>query len=264
MKIWIISDLHLGRHEDDIDLDIPAADVCVCAGDLYQPLLGSLRLLGTRVSARMPVVFVAGNHEFYGDGYDRGRALAHSNPVPMVHFLDDNSTVIDGVRFVGATLWTDYALYAGDLSRKAADVEVANSMETAGRLINDHNRIRVGGDGAARYWSPSDARRVHQRSRAFIEAELARPFEGPTVVVTHHAPHPGSIAREYRESVLNPAFASDLSDVIENGRPELWVHGHVHTACDYRVGDTRVIGNPRGYRHEYSGWDPHLVIEVGS
>ncbi|BDA85424.1 phosphatase [Aureimonas sp. SA4125] len=264
MKIWIISDLHLGRHEDDIDLDIPDADVCVCAGDVYQPLLGSLRLLGTRVARRMPVVFVAGNHEFYGDEFVRARALAKATPVPGVHLLDDDTVTIDGVRFVGATLWTDYALYAGGLSAKAADVEIANAMEVAGRLINDHSRIRVGSDGAARWWTPSDARRVHQRSRAYIEGELALPFDGATVVVTHHAPHAGSIAPQYRESVLNPAFASDLSSTIETGRPALWVHGHVHSACDYRVGDTRVICNPCGYRHEYSGWDPRLVVEVGT
>ena len=194
MKIWTLSDLHLGRHDEDIDLDIPDADACVVAGDLYQPLLGSLRMLGTRVAKRMPVVFVAGNHEFYGDSYTRGRSLAHSDPVPGVHFLDDAVVVIDGVRFVGATLWTDYALYAGGLSPKGADIEIASAMETAGRLIRDHSRIRVGGDGAAHWWTPSDARRVHQRSKAFIEFALAQPFDGPTVVVTHHAPHAGSVA----------------------------------------------------------------------
>lgn len=260
MRIWILSDLHIGA--GSMDLRIPDADLCICAGDVTDPVLGSLRLLGTRVARRMPVVFVAGNHEFYGDEFVRGRALAKADPVPGVHFLDDDTVVIDGVRFVGATLWTDYALYAGGLSPRGADIEVANSMELAGRLINDHSRILVGEQGAARLWTPSDGRRVHQRSRAFIEAELAQPFDGPTVVVTHHAPHPGAIAPQYRESVLNPAFASDLSDVIESGRPNLWVHGHVHTACDYRVSATRVVCNPAGYRHEHSGWDPRLVVEV--
>ena len=261
MRIWILSDLHIGA--DGMELEIPEADVCVCAGDVTDPVLGSMRWLSQCIGYHMPVIFVAGNHEFYGDSVAHGRAMAHAHPVDGVHLLDDSSVVLDGVRFVGATLWTDYALYAAGKVDREADLEIGHSMDIAERLLADHYAVRVGdGGGLVRRWTPNDARAMHQRSRTYIEEALATLFEGPTVVVTHHAPHPRSVSPEYHESLLNPAFVSDLTPVIETGRPDLWVHGHVHSSHDYRVSDTRVVCNPGGYSHERSDWDPGLVVEL--
>ena len=105
---------------------------------------------------------------------------------------------------------------------------------------------------------------LHKRSRAFIEAELAKPFEGATVVVTHHAPHPRSMHSHYGSDLLSAAYVSDLTAVIEAGQPNLWVHGHVHENFDYRVGATRVVCNPHGYGVENQKFDPGLVIEAES
>lgn len=111
---------------------------------------------------------------------------------------------------------------------------------------------------------PEEACSLHLSSCRFIEGVLARPHDGPTVVVSHHAPHPGSVAQRYRGDPLTPAFVSDLSDLMARGRPDLWVHGHTHTSFDYRVGPTRVVCNPRGFPGENDVFDPGLVVEVGS
>src|SRR5690606_38305588 len=88
------------------------------------------------------------------------------------------------------------------------------------------------------------------------------PFDGRTVVVTHHGPHPGSVHTRYENAAVNGAFVSDLSSLIKAGRPDLWVHGHVHDTFDYRVGSTRVVANPKGYRNENPLFDPAMVIDV--
>jgi Icc-related predicted phosphoesterase len=100
------------------------------------------------------------------------------------------------------------------------------------------------------------------KSRAFIEATLRDGYEGPTVVVSHHAPSPASIDRQYMGSPMNPAFASDLSDMIWECQPAMWIHGHMHHNSAYSLGETQVICNPRGYGDENPGFDPGMVISV--
>ena len=116
-------------------------------------------------------------------------------------------------------------------------------------------------------FTPAHAREIHLRSRAFIEATLGAPHDGPTVVVTHHAPHPNSVHPRFVGNDASPGFVSDLSDLIARHGPELWVHGHTHDGCDYVVGGTRVVCNPKGYgprsaggRIENAAFDPQLVV----
>jgi Icc-related predicted phosphoesterase len=91
---------------------------------------------------------------------------------------------------------------------------------------------------------------------------MATPFRGPTVVITHHAPHPNSVNSRFVGDPLNPAFVSDLGDLIARHQPDLWLHGHTHCSGDYRLGRTRVICNPAGYGRENPAFDPTLVVEV--
>ena len=102
---------------------------------------------------------------------------------------------------------------------------------------------------------------MHQASRTFIETALQADAI-PTVVVTHHLPHALSIPERYKGDLLNAAYASDLTDTIRLGPPTLWVHGHAHECCGYRVCGTRVICNPRGYGNENKAFDPALVVDI--
>lgn len=110
---------------------------------------------------------------------------------------------------------------------------------------------------------PFHAYRLHQDSKAFLERQLgANP--PPTVVVSHHLPHPRSLPERFNGDLLNAAYASDLSDVIKVGAPALWVHGHTHDSCAYVIHHTRVISKPRGYGDENSVFDAQLVVHFGS
>lgn len=260
MKLWLFSDLHLEfeRHLPPLG-PIPDADVCVVPGDILQGCANSIHWLAKEVSPRMPVVFVAGNHEFYGDsiveGFEWGRTAAAEFP-GRVHFLENDSVVIGGVRFLGCTLWTDYAVEGSDPE------DVAFAMAVAEAQLNDHRQVAWRRLPAYEGFPPKRALDLHRRSRGYLDGQLAWPHDGPTVVVTHHAPHRGSIHARWKGSTLNACFASDLSELIEERKPDLWVHGHMHDSADYVVAGTRIVCNPKGYRSENARFDPRLILEV--
>lgn len=257
-KLWILSDLHLEFAELPWPVLAPDADICVVAGDVMPDCAKAIRWLGENVAPHMPAVFVAGNHEFYGDWLDDGirRGSDEAALWPEVHFLENEFAVVRGVRFVGATLWTDFAFGAGT----AADI--AWNERAAEGLLPDCKAILGRRKGAEKLLSAPQIADIHAYSRMFIEEVLAHRFEGPSVVVSHHAPHPGSVSEQFRGSGLNSAFVSDLSDLIERYEPSLWVHGHMHETFDYQVGETRVVCSPRGCGTENPAWTPMLVVEV--
>lgn len=164
---------------------------------------------------------------------------------------------IGNVRFIGATLWTDYALNGdGRFAKMTAQAD-----------LNDHRLIRFSEGGKSTRLTPSHAEMLHRRDLAFIVDRLKEPHAGPTVVVTHHAPHPGSVADRYAGQALTAAFASDQSEVILTHQPELWIHGHDHGSHDYMVGRTRILANQAGYptnfgERENSDFNPSLVVQV--
>lgn len=253
MKIWIFSDLHLEFGEPRVPLYPPeGVDVCVMAGDLLPNPVQGIKWLARNVP--VPSVYVAGNHEFYGGALMelRAEARAVAEKFPDVHFLDDDLTVIGGVRFVGSTLWTDFRLMG----------QQHLAMSHASLAMNDFRLIDLRKSPGWQPFRPQDSLSLHEQSVSFIEGALKIPFDGPTVVVTHHCPHPRSVHKKYEGDLLNAAFASDLGHVIELGRPTLWVHGHTHSSFDYVEGGTRVICNPRGYVDENREFNPDLVVEV--
>lgn len=247
MKLWLMSDLHLDAHPFDLRLPSPTPGVLVVAGDVSTPLSAGIRWL--RKSTDLPIVMVAGNADFYGTRIADEKALARQLAEEVgIALLEEDVAIINGVRFLGATLWTDYML----------DGDHSGSLKAAVVGMADHRQI-----GAAYgVFGPEDAEAAHRRARAWLDGMLGQAFEGPTVVVTHHAPTPRSIGPRFVGDPLNPAFASDLSNLILRHQPALWVHGHVHERCDYLVGSTRVVCNPRGYSSEPTGFDPGLVINL--
>lgn len=262
-RLWTFSDIHQEWNDNAWD---PAAhapadgfDVAVVAGDVHVPLTRALAWLGERLPG-VPVVYVPGNHDFWWDRgedrytiYDqleRGRDLADALGI---HLLLDEAVVIGGTRYAGGTAWTDYRLGSRSLTHAFRTAEGRDGMV-------DYRRIRTGTRSRNRI-EPREILAMHRATRAFIEAELARLHDGPTVVVTHHAPHPASLQDPHAD--LAWCYASDLTDLILDRGPDLWVHGHVHRAADYRVGRTRVVCNPRGHADEHSGFDPGMVCTLG-
>lgn len=259
MRIFIASDIHLEFESFDLSENLQF-DVAVFAGDIWKPMSSAIRWLAVQRKGPLqgkPVIFVPGNHEFYGSelisNRKEGRELADQ---AGIHLLDPGTVTIDGVRFVGATLWTNFDLYGRSIA----------SRRVAARGMNDYRRIKIDKNGKIRHLTPDDVLALHRHDRAFIEANLAQPFNGRTVVVTHMAPHPDSIPPEFRGDPLAPAFASNLAGMIKTYRPDVWIHGHDHRQHDYVVGDTRIVANPAGYPltngRENKLFQPSFVIEV--
>lgn len=255
-----MSDLHIELAPFELPDDLPEFDVAIFAGDVWEPIKHVIHWISlnqvTKLKAK-PAILVPGNHEFYGHEIHLSRQHGQQAAKDLgVHLLDPGSVIIGGTRFIGATLWTDFGLLGTP--------EVSKDRARAG--MNDYRAIDIAEGQRWDHLNPDHTLGLHQRDRAFIESELAKPFDGPTVVITHHGPHPNSVPENYRGDSLSPAFCSDLSKLIEEYQPDVWIHGHDHHHHDYHVGRTRILANPAGYDRngvrDNPLWDPRFVFEV--
>ena len=261
MKIQIASDLHLEFLEERFPacrvVEPTDADVLVIAGDIHR----NTRAIAAFADWPVPVVYVHGNHEAYHEQYfDLVENMRAASCGSNVHYLERDEYILEGVRFLGCCLWTDYRLYPGN---------PLHAMQEAEQTLNDHRIIRT----PQGCFTAQDALQIHQQSRDWLATKLDAAHDGPTVVVTHHGPHPNSIHPRYAGTLLNAAFVSDLTPLI--AKADLWIHGHVHDSFDYAISGTRVIANPRGYavnrrtaqspaqlEWESGGFDARLVVRV--
>lgn len=257
MKIWVLSDLHLEFGVPFVQQAPPDADVLVCAGDLLtRGIVPSIEWLARHIDPSLPVVFVAGNHEFYGGALQEGlrEAREATSRYPNLHFLENDAVDISGVRFIGGTLWTDFRL-SGD------DPQFAMTAAQSG--MNDFRKIKFSKVPFQKF-KPIHAYRRHMETRAFLASALTIAGDRKTVVVTHHAPSCRSISPDFRNDPLSACYASDLEALIAETQPALWVHGHVHHRNDYLLGTCRVVSNPKGYPGEGSGFDAAFIAEIGA
>jgi predicted phosphodiesterase len=235
MKIAYASDLHLEIWRDRGEVIVPSdADVVVLAGDVSCSAYSEYQIKTLVVTRDLPVVYVEGNHEHYRERLQLGTRV-EDMAKSRISLLERSSVVISGVRFLGCTLWTDY--FGGN---PIVMLDAANGL-------NDHRLISYG----SRKFTPEDALAIHRESVAWLESELSKPFDGKTVVVTHHAPSLRSVSEKFRGDRLNGCFVSDLDWLVEKSGAALWIHGHTHDPYDYVIGDTRVVCNPRGYPLEH-------------
>ncbi|MEO8180067.1 MAG: metallophosphoesterase [Deltaproteobacteria bacterium] len=239
MRVLIASDLHFEFHADSgtalLD-SLPEADVLVCPGDLsIAPLLGDA--LGKLLERYAHVVFVAGNHEFYRSSLLQVRQALRrvAECIDGFHYLEQSECTIEGRRFLGATLW---------FPRKFG-IELLQPLASDFRLISD---------------AVPGIYEEHQRAVSYLDATVNR----DTIVVTHHLPHARSLPPSLLHSPLNRFLLSDLTQLIADKQPALWVHGHAHTSSDYHLGHTRTLCNPFGYsgRSENPGFRRDCLIDL--
>lgn len=259
MRCLILSDLHLEIWRDQspaFDAAACQADVVVLAGDIHT---GPTAVeWAARQFPRIPVVYVHGNHEGYGYALEAmWREIDEAcQQCSNIHFLNCGEFRYGQVRFLGATLWTDFDLFGRD-KRMAA-------MWDANEVMNDYRRIRLEAQDNRRLRA-DDTALLHREHKAWLQQQLDQPFDGKTVVVTHMAPSMVSVPDRYRDHLVSAAYASRLEDMAMAA--DVWVHGHTHDSFDYRIGPCRVVCNPRGYT-TYSGkpenarFDPNFVIEL--
>ena len=259
MRLLILSDLHRevwGEMPIGIDLSVSRPDVVILAGDIDADA-GSIPW-AERTFPGIPTLYVSGNHEGYcGRIDDVQRQIAKACATsPTVEYLQRREVVIGGIRFLGCTLWTDFCLFGDDRRGEA--------MAAARDAINDFRLVRITDQGG-RTLQPADTAAWHDDDASWLRLHLATPFPGPTIVVTHMAPSPASVAPRFQGSLLSAAFASDLDALV--AQADVWIHGHMHDSFDYSIGNCRVVCNPRGYPQrdgspENLRFDPNFVVAV--
>lgn len=242
MKIQIYSDLHL-----EFSGFVPPpihADLVILAGDIGTQIKG---VSWANQTFDCPVIYVCGNHEYYKGHIDHTLRKMKDAAAPHVHVLENQAFVWQQTRFLGTTAWTDFS--------STGDVVAASSM--AWQWMNDFQVIRA--DASYRRLRPDDLVSRNQKAHAWLAEELAQPFDGKTVVITHHAPTP-SVAGDKTDGHLTAAYTNHWPELIEQA--DLWVFGHTHRTVDVELAGCRVVSNPRGYPGERTGFQADWEVEV--
>ena len=259
-KIQLASDIHLEFGSLPL-LNNVGGDVLILAGDIMMAkhknnLERSLHYhkFFEHVAKQFDyIIYVPGNHEHYSNLYnDTEQDLKEFlNIYPHIYVLNDNSVEINGVLYIGSTLWTDF--HGGNPIVKMA---VEQGM-------NDFHCIKYKDRSIYRKFRANDAHAIHMNSRDYI-LKTAQNYDGPVVVVTHHGPFYDSIHENYKDDYhMNGAFSSNLEDMIEFlPNVKLWCHGHTHHAFDYEKDHIRVVCNPHGYPNEGAPFNPTLLLDI--
>lgn len=234
-EVLILADLHLDlwmqKNRNPLHgLGLETAGLVIIAGDLankpktrWKP---ALELIGQRIDLDR-VHVVPGNHDYYDfrlDGDDRLADLARETGA---HLAQKRVLTHERTRFLCATLWTDFALGPGSVAEKSSRSDW---------VMNDYRYIRVAQSGY-RKARPADTIAKHHDHLDWLRGQLAAPFDGETVVVTHHAPHPAALPRG---APLPWCHASNLTALIEDYQPDRWIYGHTHHTAEFRVGRTQL------------------------
>jgi len=220
------------------------ADIIVAAGDIGVGTQG----LDWLKTLNKPVIYVAGNHEFYSHEYQHTLQLIRNQCVDSnVHFLENDCFIFQGVRFLGCTLWADLF------------VEGDKTAAALGKTLNDFKRIQF----AEKSFDTTQFSHCHQRSKMWLERELAEPFSGRTVVITHHAPSLWSW-NDSAHALKKLAYCNDMKPLLHEYEIAAWIHGHVHSQMDYRIAGARILCNPRGYAGAKIAprFDQNRVVEI--
>jgi Icc-related predicted phosphoesterase len=248
MKVQIISDIHLefGIRE----FDFSKADLLILAGDLSIGMTGFTWI--SKKVKNIPVLYVLGNHEYYKNSYPKLlHKLKKAAEGTNIHVLENESICFGDISFHCCTLWTNFELF-GD--PRIAGFECQQKM-------NDYQLIRR--DPSYSRLRSIDTRVIHNESIKWLGESLRASRTKTNVIITHHAPSIKSVKEKYKDDLISAAYASNLDDFILSTKPNLWIHGHIHEAFDYYIGETRVISNPKGYPGEnVEGFREYLIIEI--
>ncbi|CAB4130125.1 Calcineurin-like phosphoesterase domain, ApaH type [uncultured Caudovirales phage] len=191
------------------------------------------------------VLYVTGNHEFYGDNISTGldclRDIFDRMQLNNITVLNNNTVETTDALIFGATMWT---------SCRGADRRIMGAIN---RRMNDYYHINVNTpSGETTQVSTDHTVDLHYKTRAALNDFVNIKTTKSKIVITHHAPHIKSVEPAYRSEILSDAYFEDLFDLIYVSNIHTWVHGHTHLTSDYKINKTRILANPRGYW----GFDP--------
>lgn len=257
-KIKIFSDIHLEHYvAGQYFPHLGRGDVLILAGDILcarhfktDGYLHSVydTFLNDCSKNYDKVLYVKGNHEFYGYNYEGTHKKILDNLPDNFHLLENDTIKINDISFIGFTFWSNF--------RNANPIE----MMDAEQYMNDYKVIRIGSN--YRKLRAQDTLNFNIKSRDYLLNQLETLKEN-VFVISHHSPSYRSIADEFKTASCNSAYCSDYDGLIMN-HPQIkyWVHGHTHTPFDYKIGECRVICNPVGYPGQHTGYKPDLFIRI--
>jgi len=280
MKIQLVSDLHLEFEDVNIKNE-SGADVLILSGDILvaddlrnQPADLSLadipdegygrarralryRDFFLRVSFQFEhVIYIMGNHEHYHGKFDKSAGIIRETigylNIHNIHLLDRDIKEIDGVHFVGGTMWTDC---------NKGDPMTQYHLE---HCMTDFRVIRIAGENFKKFL-PMRTVMEFTKTRDYFKTVIENlPKDAKIVVCSHHAPSHLSIHEIYKnDTLMNGGYSSDLSEfILDHPQIKLWTHGHMHNNFDYMIGDTRVVCNPKGYPGENGDFENNLILEI--
>ena len=244
MRIRIYSDLHAEFHRFDPPTLDAGVELVILAGDINKKARG---VQWANETFTCQVAYVAGNHEYYDGHFSRTLQKMKDAAAGHVHVLENESLILGDVRVLGSTAWTDFTSTGNQVAASSA----------ARHGMNDFKYIRA--DSNYRRLRPDDLVARNHIARDWLTQELARPFGGKTVVVTHHSPSPLAIGSDH-VGHLTAAYTNNWHSLVP--LVDAWVFGHTHEAVDMDLAGCRVISNPRGYPNENTGFDPYFEIQI--
>lgn len=261
MKIFLISDIHFEFH-NKVDWLPPLSsgdqfDVLLLAGDIgHGPWLETgLRRLRSRFPST-PIVYVAGNHEFYR--HNISKSPLEDFEIQDFYHLEKNSVELNRYRFLGTTLWTGFDSLGSEYIERAmheSKYSIADFMEIRVAELSETNGVplRV---------TPEYMRDLFLQSKAWLDTELAYSDPDKTIVVTHFPPGREFRHGQIKEDIISAYFQANCMDLIHKHQPALWLYGHNHWSDQHQCGKTRVISNQYGYPREGARYRPDLIIEL--
>ncbi len=265
MKIQLLSDLHneflrSGKQVDNHSWSgvIPQtdADIIILAGDIDTGTKGAEWAISESKRLGKTILYVLGNHEFYRHEYFSVKEKIESLCAgTSVYCLDSGEFTIEGVRFLGTTLWTDYE----------ADVRVPQdlAMFYIDKNLTDHRIIKFKSGSAYSRFKPQHALAFHRKELNWLRQQLDADFDGKTIVITHHGPHALCQHPSFPVSEMSGAFHSNLESLIKAHDIDVWAFGHTHANLDTVIYDTRIVSNQAGYPGEnVSNFEAGFIIEL--
>lgn len=249
-KFQIVSDLHLERvsYKNMTDYVIKSADYLILAGDIGNPLHPSLDLFLHDVAKSFKLVlYVLGNHEYYN--YKRLSMNTIKNLIyditkkyNNILLLDNNTYTIDNICIIGSTLW----------SHCPSDKVARNLIKSISDYQNIYREDKT-------LITPYYINSIHQQAVSFIKEniEYCQKENKIPIVVTHYLPTFECINKQYKDSIINYAFASNLDYMLS---VKYWIHGHTHTKVNVCINGCNILANPHGYEGENKEIDKCFVL----
>lgn len=258
MKIKILSDIHLENYYPCCRFPyIGNGDILILAGDILNAkhfkTNGFLKELYLNFIQECSnnyehVLYVCGNHEFYGYNYEGTYNKIQEHLPDNFSLLENKIVTLNGWNFIGFTFWTDFC--------NQHPLELFD----AGRLMNDYKAIRIGKN--YRKLCPEDTLSLNLKSRNYLKEQLDNLTDN-VFVISHHAPSFRSVPEEFKNGFCNGAYCNSLDEfIMDHQQIKFWAHGHTHNAQDYMIEQCRVLCNPVGYQGQNTNFNPNLILEI--